>query len=336
MSISRRALLGAAGTAAAAAALQVVPSSSAFAQRTGPTPASLGKGPGRVKLGVSSYSYWHFRPENDPYPIEKVIEHAASVGVEGVDILHRQMEREDNAYAAAPQEERDYRRRRPIASLHPTRASSYPGRRRAAEEHRPHDAVHRTGLRLGIPRCASTPAAGTPPSRFDELMKNKGIEPALAGYTDGTGLRMGHRRLTQLSADRREVRRGPGPRKPLGPGPRRQGVLRIVDAVNSPWLRACRSTPATSSKTPTTQLRSSAPKTPSSCRPRPTTAAALVHARPRLRPHRRDPRRAQLPRLHLAGVRRQGARPGGGAQGRRAAAGRLQGVNRRWCGPGWR
>ena len=37
----------------------------------------------RVKLGVCTYSYWHFR---DPkVPIETVIDKAAEFGVEGVD-----------------------------------------------------------------------------------------------------------------------------------------------------------------------------------------------------------------------------------------------------------
>jgi len=50
----------------------------------------------KIKLSVSSYSYWHFR--GDKYPIEKVIDQAALLGLEGIDVLHRQMESEDNAY----------------------------------------------------------------------------------------------------------------------------------------------------------------------------------------------------------------------------------------------
>ena len=49
-----------------------------------------------IKLSISSYSYWHFK--GDKFPIEKVIEEAAKIGVEGIDILHRQMDGEDNAY----------------------------------------------------------------------------------------------------------------------------------------------------------------------------------------------------------------------------------------------
>src|SRR5687767_6425471 len=53
----------------------------------------------RVRLAVSSYSYWHFKTQK--YPIEKVIEHAASLGFDGVEILHRGMAGEDPAYLNA-------------------------------------------------------------------------------------------------------------------------------------------------------------------------------------------------------------------------------------------
>ena len=47
-----------------------------------------------IKLSISSYSYWHFKGEK--FPIEKVIDEAVKLGVEGVDILHVQMQSEDN------------------------------------------------------------------------------------------------------------------------------------------------------------------------------------------------------------------------------------------------
>ncbi len=49
-----------------------------------------------IRLIVSTYSYWHFEPEK--YPIEKVIENAARIGFDGVEILHRQMENETVPY----------------------------------------------------------------------------------------------------------------------------------------------------------------------------------------------------------------------------------------------
>ena len=50
----------------------------------------------RIRIGVSTYSYWHF--DKVKYPIEKVIENAARIGFDGVEILHRQMESEDRKY----------------------------------------------------------------------------------------------------------------------------------------------------------------------------------------------------------------------------------------------
>src|SRR5258707_1558009 len=44
----------------------------------------------RIKLGIATYSYWHFKTEK--VPIETVIEKASEIGIEGLDILHRQMD----------------------------------------------------------------------------------------------------------------------------------------------------------------------------------------------------------------------------------------------------
>src|SRR5215470_18474331 len=49
-----------------------------------------------IRIGVSTYSYWHF--DKVKYPIEKVIENAARIGFDGVEILHRQMEGEEKKY----------------------------------------------------------------------------------------------------------------------------------------------------------------------------------------------------------------------------------------------
>ena len=50
----------------------------------------------RVKLAIASYSYWHFDPIK--YPIKKVIDHAAELGAEGVDVLKVQMPDDSPAY----------------------------------------------------------------------------------------------------------------------------------------------------------------------------------------------------------------------------------------------
>lgn len=49
-----------------------------------------------LRLGTSTYSYWHFTPEKTP--IEDVIDAAHVLGLNGIEILHRQMESEENSY----------------------------------------------------------------------------------------------------------------------------------------------------------------------------------------------------------------------------------------------
>jgi L-ribulose-5-phosphate 3-epimerase len=50
----------------------------------------------KIPISVSTYSYWHFRKPK--YPIEQVIENAAKLGFDGVEILHRQMDNETVPY----------------------------------------------------------------------------------------------------------------------------------------------------------------------------------------------------------------------------------------------
>src|SRR5687767_3831112 len=51
----------------------------------------------RQRIAVSTYSFWQFR-HKDLRSIESCIDLAGDMGFDGVEILHRQMEREDNAY----------------------------------------------------------------------------------------------------------------------------------------------------------------------------------------------------------------------------------------------
>ncbi|MDQ3684844.1 MAG: sugar phosphate isomerase/epimerase, partial [Acidobacteriota bacterium] len=80
MKTSRRAILMGGMCATATALCPAAPSR----QTMQPVPARR-----NIRLGVSTYSYWHFKTEK--YPIEKVIDDAARLGFDGVEILHRLM-----------------------------------------------------------------------------------------------------------------------------------------------------------------------------------------------------------------------------------------------------
>ena len=135
----------------------------------------------RIPLGVSTYSYWHFSEEK--YPIEKVIDHAAKLGFDGVEILHRQMENESADYMNG------LKRRAWEAgldlimlSIHQDFVDPSETERQEAIDHTKHciDLAHQ----MGIPAIRlNTGRWGTIRS-FDDLMAADGQEPALDGYTD--------------------------------------------------------------------------------------------------------------------------------------------------------
>jgi hypothetical protein len=135
----------------------------------------------RVRLAVSTYSYWHFRTEK--YPIEKVIEHAAELGFDGVEILHRQMTDESPAYVnglkrAAFRNSLDL----PMLSIHQDFVSPDAGEREKDIAHtkRCIDLANA----LGIPCIRLNSGRWNSIASFDDLMKVKGDEPPLPGHTD--------------------------------------------------------------------------------------------------------------------------------------------------------
>jgi L-ribulose-5-phosphate 3-epimerase len=123
----------------------------------------------RVRLAVSSYSYWHFKTEK--YPIEKVIEHAASLGFDGVEILHRGMAGEDPAYLNALKKAA-FRNSLDLVmlSIHQDFVSPDPADRKKDVDH------------------TNSGRWNTIPS-FDDLMKVKGDEPPIAGHTEDEAIK---------------------------------------------------------------------------------------------------------------------------------------------------
>lgn len=135
----------------------------------------------RVRLAVSTYSYWHFRGER--YPVEKVIEEAARIGFDGVEVLHRQMRDESPAYV---NEIKRLAFRNSLAlvmlSIHQNFISPKAEEREKAVRHTEH--CIELAARLGIPCVRINSGRWGTIKSFEELMKVRGIEPPLPGYTD--------------------------------------------------------------------------------------------------------------------------------------------------------
>jgi L-ribulose-5-phosphate 3-epimerase len=140
----------------------------------------------RIRLAVSTYSYWHFRSEK--YPVESVIEDAARLGFDGVEVLHRQMRDETPAYLNQLKQAA-FRRglSLPMLSIHQDFVSP------EAEERAKH--VAHTKRCIDLAAQMATPCVRLNSGRwktiksFDDLMKVKGNEPPLPGYTNDHAFR---------------------------------------------------------------------------------------------------------------------------------------------------
>jgi sugar phosphate isomerase/epimerase len=163
MSLNRRAFLFA-GAAAA-----TVP----------PTVPGQTAGVNRARIAVSTYSYWHFRQPK--YPIEKVIEDAARLGFDGVEILHRQMENESPVYMN-DLKQLAFRNglALPMLSIHQDFVSPDAAERRKHIEHT--ERCIGLAAQMGIPAVRLNSGRWKTIKSFDDLMKVKGNEPPLQGH----------------------------------------------------------------------------------------------------------------------------------------------------------
>jgi len=169
MSISRRNILTAA-TAAAVAAPALFPA------QGGPARKQAG-----LRLAVSTYSYWHFKTEK--YPIEKVMAHAASLGFDGVEILHRQMANETPEYLnMLKQTAFKLGLALPMLSIHQDFVSPDRAERQSHIEHT--ERCIDIAQQIGIPAIRLNSGRWKTIKSFDDLMKVKGDEPPLKGYNN--------------------------------------------------------------------------------------------------------------------------------------------------------
>lgn len=229
MKTSRRHFLGAAAMAAAAPAL------GQSAVRPGPGPRR------RVKLGVSSYSYWHFRTER--VPIETVIDKAAALGVEGVDILHRQMDIGEKDPLTA--EHRTYLRRLKrhaftrgmdliALSIHQDFVDPDPEYRRTQIAHT--EKCIEIAYELGVPCIRLNSGRWNTIRSFDDLMAARGVEPILPGHTEADGFNWCIDAIEKCLPKAEQCGVLLALENHWGLTSTPQGLLRIVNAIESPWL----------------------------------------------------------------------------------------------------
>lgn len=184
---------------------------------------------------VSTYSFWRFR-DDSKLSIEQCIDEAARLGFDGVEILHMQMESEDAGYLQR------LKRQAFVNGLALCGFSTHQGFVSPDAEVRKKNIDHtihtiELAYALGIPTVRVNTGRWGTSKDFDELMANRGIEPRLEGYTDEDGFKWVIDSLEEClpGAERCGVTMGLENHWGLGRTP--EGVLRIVDAIDSPWLQ---------------------------------------------------------------------------------------------------
>lgn len=189
--------------------------------------------PRRNPIGVSTYSFWQFRGERLGIPA--CLDKAAALGFDGVEILHVQMQDESNA---ALQKIKRQAHSLGLAlmglSTHQGFVSPDPDLRRTNVQ----KTLYQIDLayRLGIPTMRiNTGRWGTIKS-FDDFMAQKGIEPALEGHTEEEAFGWVIDSIEKLLPRAEECGVVLGLENHWGLGRTAEGVLRIVEAIKSPWL----------------------------------------------------------------------------------------------------
>jgi len=224
-----------AGTLAGAAGTPQTGTSQAGTATSPAAASTAAVGKPRVKLALSTYSYWHFRTPK--VPIETVIDKAAALGVDGVDVLHRQMEGEDPAYL------QKLKRRAFVngvslvsLSIHQDFVEADPAERQKHIDHTVK--CMEMAYAMGIPCMRlNTGRWGTTKS-FDDLMAARGIEPVLPGHTEDEGFKWCIDAIEKILPKAQELGVLLALENHWGLARTPEGLLRILDAIPSPWLGA--------------------------------------------------------------------------------------------------
>jgi sugar phosphate isomerase/epimerase len=208
-------------------------------QRTEAALADDAVEPARIpnRIAVSTYSYWRYR-EDSMMSIEECIDLAADAGFDGVEILHVQMGEDESNGRLQRIKQQAFRHGLDLCgfSTHQTFVNPDPEVRQKNIEHTNH--CIELAYALGIPTIRVNTGRWGTISDFDELMANQGIEPRLEGYTDEDGFGWVIESLTECLPKAEECGVVLGLENHWGLGRTAEGVLHILDAIDSPWLQA--------------------------------------------------------------------------------------------------
>ena len=224
MNLSRRTFFGSA--LAGAASVSMPSSGSAAVTSDAPKP-------NRVKLAVSTYSYWHFR---DPkVSVSSVIEKCGEMGVQGVDILHRQLDGEDRWYLQR------LKRHAFLNGVDLMALSIHQDFVDPSKEERQKNVEHtlrciEMASQMGIPCIRLNSGRWNTIPSFDKLMEARGEEPVLPGHTEEEGFKWCIDSIEKCLSKAEENGVILALENHWGLTRTPRGLLKVINAIPSPWL----------------------------------------------------------------------------------------------------
>jgi L-ribulose-5-phosphate 3-epimerase len=188
-------------------------------------------------IALSTYSLWRFK-NDEMKDVRKCIDIAARMGFDGVELLLYQLEQNDllSNSTLLSIKRHAFRLGLPLCGM-----STHQGFVSPDKE------IRRRNIDLTIGQIELCYKLGIPTMRvntgrwrsisFDDLMANKGIEPPAKGYTDEDAFPWVIDSLVECEKVARQCGVVMGLENHWGLGRTAKGVLRIVDAIDSPWLQ---------------------------------------------------------------------------------------------------
>jgi L-ribulose-5-phosphate 3-epimerase len=185
-------------------------------------------------IAVSTYSFWRFQSDTK-LEIEACIRSAAEMGFDAVEILEMQMTSTDRGYVQRLKREA-FLNGLALCGLSTHQTFLSPDAEQRQANIAKTIASIELAYQLGIPTMRVNTGRWGTSQNFDQLMQNRGIEPPLPGFTDEDAFPWVIECLEKClpAAERCGVVLGLENHWGLGRTP--EGVLRIVKAIDSPWL----------------------------------------------------------------------------------------------------
>lgn len=242
-SVARRSFLTTAGSLAGAACTTLIPLSQAVQAQQGAAPldkpATQSAGARKTHpIILSTYSLWRFK-NREFRDFHKCIDIADQYGFDGVELLLYQLDQDE---LISHSKLMSYKRHALRLGLPIVGMSTHQGFVTPNLDERQENVDRTIGqielaYKLGIPVMRVNTGRWNTSGSFDILMSNRGIEPPIQGYTDEDAYPWVIESLEKCLPTAEKCGVVLGLENHWGLGLTPEGILRIVNAINSPWLQ---------------------------------------------------------------------------------------------------